>query len=264
LTAKKNLELLPQILRVMNDPALRAAQAAAARTELASARKAALERFEKEVAYLNTKEYIEQAEREAFINAYIHLLPEHEIVRRITVRVGTPTLDTQQQTPPLESSIYKDIIDKLRSLHFSTLYELLGRPQTTSNEELCRAAEQLLSDMIRRQPKTVEVMAKMDLAGHARNIFKSKDMRERYNESIRLSSLNALLKELDEIVSRTVEKELSEGQIVIFLKAAREAGWEGEIALDHLKDHARQRKWFMHLPPPSTLNSAVLSSHQKT
>src|SRR5437867_11081448 len=105
LAAKKNLELLPEIRRIMEDPSLREAQAVSARAELSSDRKAALERFEKEVAYLNAKEYIEQAELEAFIKAYTQLLPESEIRRRITVRVGTPDFDTQQQTQQLESSI---------------------------------------------------------------------------------------------------------------------------------------------------------------
>src|SRR5438128_4370181 len=72
LAAKKNLELLPEIRRVMEDPALRETQAVAARAELSSEHKAALERFEKELAYLNAKEYIEQAEREAFIKTYQH------------------------------------------------------------------------------------------------------------------------------------------------------------------------------------------------
>src|SRR5437870_12312326 len=55
LAAKKNLELLPEIRRVMEDPALREEQATAARAELASDKKAALERFEKEFAYINVK-----------------------------------------------------------------------------------------------------------------------------------------------------------------------------------------------------------------
>jgi hypothetical protein len=117
----------------MEDPALREAQAVAARAERSSERKAALEHFEKEVAYLNAKEYIEQTELEALLNAYKQLLPEHEIRRRITVRVGTPDCDTQQQAQQLETSIYKDIADKLQTLHLFTLYELLGRPETTSN-----------------------------------------------------------------------------------------------------------------------------------
>src|SRR2546421_638114 len=123
LAAKKNLELLPAIRRVMEDSTLREAQAAAARAELASDRKAVLERFEKELAYINAKGYAEQSELDAFTKTFKTILPEQEILSRIKVKIGDPNTQTTQLTQPLETSTYNDITDKLQTLHLTNLYE---------------------------------------------------------------------------------------------------------------------------------------------
>lgn len=248
LAAQKNLELLPEIRRIMEDTAQREVQAQEARAELASGKQTVLERFEKDMAYINAKEYVEQSELDALIKEYKQVLSEQEIRKRVTVKISAPTQQTTQLTQQLEPSVFKDITDKLQSLHLKDLYELLGMPPTTANPELCQAAQALYNDMSHRQPKSADVTAKTDLAGHAKDIFSDQQKRKRYNESIRQSSLNALLKDLDERISRTVEKEVHENQIMLFLGETRKAGWRDEEALARLKEYARQRKWFLRIP----------------
>lgn len=249
LAAKKYLALLPEIQRIMLDASLRDAEAKAARTELASGHKADLERFERELTYLNAKDYVEQSELDAFTREFRAVLSDKEIAARVKVPISksAPT-GTQPAAPQLDSSIAKDIDEKLTLLGIADLYTLLGRPSSTASAELYKAAEQLYNTMISRQPKTADVTAQSDLSGHARTIFKSEEMRTRYDETLRQRSLNALLKDIETIVNRTTDKEVYEKQVVNFLAEARKAGWSNEIALARLKEHARTRKWLLQLP----------------
>ncbi len=248
IAAKKNLELIPEIKQVMDDPAQRGAQAAAARAELASGNQEKIKKFEAQLKLAEAKGYLEESELKAFISEFKDALSEKDIRSRIKVPIRAHTAQTVPVAEQLAPSLAKEIAEKLEFLHLLSLYELLDRPQMTSSQELCRIAEQLYNDMLSRQPKTAEVTLKSDLAGHAKVIFKSEKMRKKYDESRRQSSLNTLLKALDESLSRTTEKELHEKQVGSFLQAARKAGWQEEVALARLKEHARQRKWFLRIP----------------
>ena len=97
---------------------------------------------------------------------------------------------------------------------------------TTSSSVLCKAAQELYEEMQRRQPKTADVTMQSELAGHAKIIFKTEDMRQKYNESRRLSNINALLEEFEKIVNiaGNKQKALYAGQVAIFLERATQ-GW---------------------------------------
>ena len=248
IAAKNNLELIPEIKQVMEDTAQRSAEAAAARTELASGSREKVTKFEDQLKLAEAKGYLEEAELKAFINEFKDVLSEKDIRSRIKVVVRASNAQTMPVVQQLEPSMAKNIAERLSILHMSSLYELLDMPQTTSSQKLHEAAVQLSADMLKRQPKTAEVTTKGDLAGYAQTIFKSDEMRKKYDETRRMSSLNALLRELDESLSRTTEKELHEKQVEAFLKTARKAGWSDEVALAKLREHARQRKWFVLIP----------------
>lgn len=247
LLAKQNLARLPDIQQVMQDETLREAEAKAARADLASGRKAELDRFDHELAYFNAKEYVEQSELDAFVKEFQGVLPDKEILARVKVSVKT-LASAVPSTPQLDSTTARSIEDNLAPLGIADLYALLDRPNTTASAELSRAAEKLSNEMISRQPKTAEVTAQATLAGHALRIFKDEDLRKRYDETLRLHSLNMLLKAIETTVNRSTEKEVNEKQARTFLTEARKAGWSNEIALAKLKEHARTRKWLLQLP----------------
>ena len=248
LQAKKNLELVPAIRRVMADPELRADQATEAKTVLLDRRKTRIDSFERQLALAEAKGYIEEGELEKFIKEFKDALTESEIRSRVKVRVQGSNGQATKEIQQLDPTTIKDINDKLQIINKSDLYDLLALPQTTFRQELSHAAQQLYDDMVRRQPKTAEVTAKTDLAGHAKYIFKSDEMRRKYDESLRQSSLNALLKELDESIGRATEKGLFAKQVTLFLEAAAKAGWSYDTALLTLRAHAKDRKWFLQEP----------------
>lgn len=250
LAAQSNLKLLPEIERVMIDATLREAQAQAARAELAAGHKDLLEEFEKDLKYVNAKDTITQAELDAFIKKYQVAVAANEIKQRITAKVVANTNTTEattMQAQQLEPSTFKAINDNLELLHLSTLYELLEMSSRTAGEELKRAAEALYAEMSKRPAEPI-VTAKKELAGQAKTIFQSDTRRKQYDESLRQRSLNALLKELEERINRTPDKEVHAKQVMLFLDEASKVGWSQEVALARLKEQARQRKWIVTVP----------------
>ncbi len=242
LLAKQNLALIPIIYSIMADAASREKEAVQAR----SARSAALAHeyayFERQLAFMNAKAVVDQAEVARFVDAYKHLLPADEIAKRIQVKIGSPDTPQRFDRPVLDASLFKNIHDRLQFLHLHTLYELLQRSKMTATPELRRAAEQLYTRTV-SLPATAENTAKSELAGLAQDIFKSNEARGCYDESVRLQAFDNLLKDLDDVMSRATSKEVSQKQVLLFLEQVRQAGWKEEDALERLAEHARLHKW---------------------
>lgn len=247
--ARRNLALYGEIQRAMRDPDERSAQAAAARKEYEAGRQARLEQFERQVEIASGKGFLEQAELDRFIADFKDVLSEKEIRERIKAPIQA--LNTQGPgVQQLDPTTVKEINDHLHFLQKSDLYDLLNMPDMTSNQELSRAAQELYEEMQRRQPKTAEVTTASSLAGHARIIFKTDEMRRKYNESRRLSKLNTLLEEFEETVNRSSGKQkgLYAKQVALFLERATRNGWSQEEARLRLQEYANRRHWFLEVP----------------
>ena len=247
LEAKKNLALITEIRKVMLDPTARAAQMADAKKVLAADRSEKIADFERQLAIAEGKGFLEKAELDKLFATFKGVLSEKEMRGRVKVPIQDESAGAKENQQ-LDQSTIKDITDKLRIVGKADLYDLLSRPKTTSNQELCNAASALYDEMQHRQPKTSEVTATSDLAGKAKTIFKTDDTRRKYNESLRQSSLNAILEEFEKTVnigSKDKQKGLYEGQVTLFLEKAASAGWSAEEAYNRLTEFAMKHKWFL-------------------
>jgi hypothetical protein len=241
--AKKRLDMFSDIKRVMNDKAQRDAQARAARDELSSDRRAREEEFTRRLHLAERKGFLEQSEVDGLIAEFQDVLEEKESRARITVEIRVPVTDQNDNLQLLEPVVLADINEKLMLVEKKDLYQLLDMPATTSYEELYRAADQLYNEMIHCQPKTAGVTAQTVLAGHARTLFKTEEMRRRYDASVRYQILNALLKEFDATLKYATEKRVYAAQIETFVESASQVGWPPEVALQQLSQHALQQGW---------------------
>ncbi len=247
LLAQVNRALLPQIHEVMEDPSLRAKEATAARKQLAELYQAEQERFEKQLALLNMKEIAEADEIDKFVAEFKHIKPPTEIEKLITVKkhsVDKPALQTHQT---LDASMANNIADRLEILHMKSLYELLQCSRDASNVTLSRAAEELYAQIVRLHPNA-ETTIMIELVGFAASLFKSEEMRVRYDETLRQAALQQILQDLDDSTKRSTVKELHPKQVLFYLESASKAGWLEDEALAQLKAHARLRRWFVTLP----------------
>ena len=251
LVARQNLALISKIQEVMANPELRTQEATAARLEISATSQAAYAQFETQLALMNAKDAIEQEELERFIHAFEHLCPAADIRARLQVKVMASGVVAAP--PVLEAAVARAIADRLDFLRMHTLYTLLQLPALTSTAALSRAADHFYTRMVALQP-TVEVVAKMELAGLASEVFKSDEMRACYDASLRLASLSHLLTELEEHVNRSTDQTIHPRQVLLFLEQARKVGWDVQEALAPLKEYARQHTWIIMLPalPPQT------------
>ncbi len=265
--AKRNLALCPEIERVMADDALRNALAAAARKERQVGQSARIELFQGRLEILSKKGFLENTEVTNLIAEFKDVLSEREIRSRVTVPIRMPDAQAEKSQQQIEPSLLKSINDKLKSLQKNDLYDLLDRPGRTSSQELYKAAQALIEDLRPRMPKTLIITMQAELAGNALSIFKSDDMRHKYDESLRLASLNALLEEFARIVNfggNEKQKGLYAGQVSAFLERAASAGWSQQEARAKLNEYAKKHSWFLEVPTIEVGNEKQLCGNCKT
>lgn len=245
--AQRNLALYGEIKVVMSDETQRDLQAASARKERAAGQSDKIEKFERDLEMLAGKGFLEQHEVDKLIAGYKDVLSEKEIKSRFKVPVKAPDPQAGKTQQQLEPATVKAIDQRLRALQKKDLYDLLGMAPSISSDQLLKAAHALAEEMLRRQPKTQEVTIQAELAGHAKTIFKSEEMRHKYNESLRLSTLNALLEEFEKTVTMQ-NGSLYAGQVTMFLDRATNARWSQEEARARLTEYAQKRRWIVEVP----------------
>ena len=249
--AKRYLGFYSQIQQVMADPTERENEANEARKERANLTKERLEKFEKQLEVAQSKGYLEEEELKQFVKDFADVLTEAQIRGQLSVKVQAAVTPYAPKRDQLDPTTAKEIAQKLDALQMHTLYELLGKPPTHSRADLKTLANQLYSDMVRRPPSP-ETTLKMELGGLAMKVFDDDAMRAKYDATLRQARIDALLKELEEIVSRTTSKEVHESQITKFLEDAGKLGWGRVEALAELKAYARNHKWTLIAPMPNS------------
>jgi hypothetical protein len=252
LPAQANRALLPLIHKIMEDPLLREKEAEEARTLFAGRYDSVREQFERQLVLLNLKEQVEPEEVACFIEEFKRVVPAAAIQKRITVKIR-PAQEPAQDCEPLDTSIAKNIADRLEVLHMKTLYEFLQCPPNSTTAMLLRAAQELYAQEIRQRP-AAEVTARIELAGFAMNLFQTNEMRARYDKTLRHAALQQLLRDLSESLKRSSIKEVHSRQTLYYLKKAAEAGWQEQEALAQLKEYGRTHHWFITIPekmPPA-------------
>ncbi len=235
-------EVIPQIREVMNKDESRAEEAAAALVEADKARTALLAEFEEALRIGVAKGYVTSGELAGWIKTYAGALTQAEIRKRITVPIlAGSAAAAAPVAPQLDSVTAKTIRDRLDTLGLRDLYALLGMPAKTDTTTLAQRARSLNAELQRNMNKTADLTARIELLGNAMEIFKSDDMRSRYDETQRMAGLDAILHKYDQAF-RAAGK-VDERQAALFLAEARSAGWDPQAALARLEALAAQRKW---------------------
>ncbi len=244
LVAQNILSYIPDIRAVLGDFQQRQVEQEAARGLFASEIARRREEFEKQIGFINAKDAVDQKELEKFILDFKDIYTKEEITGRIRPTLASPGEKTDHQQG-LEPTLVKSIDERLVFINKTSLYDFLWLPDATGTAELGRVATELYQREVQRMPKTAEVTARTELAGHAKQLFSADSTRRQYDESLRQASINRLLTDLEVIMSRVSNKELQAGQVKLFLENARQAGWERDEAYTHLLERARTRKWFL-------------------
>jgi hypothetical protein len=179
LVAHRNRDLIPTIRRIMNDPQKRSEEAQKARILRVQRHENRLIEFERA---LQGKQ-LDADQVEQMIQEFSDVLTADEI--RQKVRPHTRQLPPRSTIELSSGPIMEDFEQKLSWLGLSDLYDLLREPKTAPSTQLVQAAEELFTEMRRRQPQTPEAVAYGELASYARAIFSQAESRRRYDERLR-------------------------------------------------------------------------------
>jgi len=158
--------------------------------------------------------------------------------RKIFRKKTTSNTSKRVKKKTIDSSKLKEINDLLSYLDKTTLYDFLMVSKNSSIPILKSKADDIL---IQSRGKTdTQNSRKSKLAGLAKDIFKDKINKEKYDNS--LSKEN--LKTLDSVLKMAgAEKVLTKDKINNILKIAKKNSIHEDDAIEYIEEMAKKRKW---------------------
>lgn len=258
-TAQDAIGRYNDIRYVMADPAKREREREDAHARRADERDQKRTDFERDLRIMMSKGFLWDAEVPALRRSYPELLADPEIADRID-RIPTRGIAEQHVVPAqLDPSKAKRIRDLLDQLGERSLYTLLatvepGVGERATHERLAGAAnalyQQTQRDMNKQDPR---LLARQELAGHAMQVFGSAADRDRYDSTLAVAPVTALIAKYQTALAPI--KRIETGQVEQFLAEAAAAGADAEVALAMLLKHFETLKWTV-LPPADALQQA--------
>ncbi|MCL2073554.1 MAG: hypothetical protein FWH18_06525 [Marinilabiliaceae bacterium] len=200
--AKKNLDNLSQIKRILQNPQTRKIEAEAAKRILQERKNQIIEKI-KIAGTLVVKD------GEINMNALMALtkkfqLPENEILEILKVKRKNEKEEshsTNNCLPILEESLIKDIRAKLKTVGKKNLFDFLSLSSATSCAELRNKAAKIYKEASENSNKTAINTATESLAGTCQNCFENEIMKTRYINSMHFENFDEIKDLIDFTIS---------------------------------------------------------------
>jgi hypothetical protein len=242
--AKRNMDLLPEIRKVLSDTASGCREAEEARRLRREARQT------REIELVDWIELLKASGRcrpeqfEKLCSQFAEAFSAAEIRQRLVnagVRVVEPR--TWERT---DSSIAKDIRDKLGMLKLPSLYEFLGLPRNSPAEALRAKAEAIYKENLNLGRTDATASAQNGLVGPAKLVFGSEEEKRKYDNEIILSAFESLEDQIDVAGTDGV---LSAQEFELLVRLAVQRGVPETDALDLLEERAVKEGWRVEASP---------------
>lgn len=242
--AKRNMDLLPEIRRILGDPALRRQEAEAARR----LRREAREGLEKDlvvwIELLRDSGRCRPEQFEKICRQLAAAFSEAEIRQRLA-DAGIRVVETRswERTDP---STARDIRLQLDLLKLASLYELLGLPPNSPVEALRARAEEIYKENLNLGRTDATASAQNKLCGLAQPVFSSEEEKRKYDNELILSAFESLN---DQILLAGDDKVLSTQELQTLIRLAVERGIPEVDAFDLLEERAIKEGWRIEAVP---------------
>jgi len=238
--AQQYLSLVPEIKKVMGDPALRQAEAMAAKTLLDKAEKEQFEKLDEYIEILSSKGNVFEKEIHTLATKFPNI-PSAAIRRRIKVSIVK-----DQATEPLDKTTAKVISDALKIVGKSSLYDFLAVSPSSSLNTLQAQTQKKDFEIKQVAHKDALIRASSVLIGQCQNIFKTSKMREAYDATLAQQRFAQLNEAIDVVGSG--------GQIYYqeyrrLVKKAVDVGLGQNEARQYILDYCKKNNYFVELPP---------------
>jgi Double zinc ribbon len=250
--ARRNLSLVRDIERVMRHDASRDVERQAAIKLAVEENRERADNVARRVELMLAKGFLYEAEYEA-VKGDLGAADE-AVRRRVEAAERRPDPDAPglAGNERLDQATERNLRDSLRTVGKADLYEVLREvaPHVGSaspRADLLGAADKLYQKARHTANKdTPEVSARQVLAGIARTVFGTDESRRRYEFSMRLAPLDAMLERYrqDLAPARAIDARQAE----MFLREAVESGIEVGLAKEVFIAYFRRLKWVVEIP----------------
>ncbi len=248
--AKANLDLLPEIERVLGDPNLRRQEAAARRAEIEVGQQEVLNKLDQMIETFRDRGHITDIQVDNLADHFAEVMTRAEIETRLKaagVRVGaSPTASAGpfQRRDFLDDSKVEEIRHGLGVLGFADLYAFLGLSADTSADVLAARGKQRYQESAGRADEKSTAVQK--LAGLAEDLFSSSAGKDRYDATLATLPMRELRDQIELMVENG---ELAYEDFERLATMAGRHGVDVQAAKSFLGWFAEQRNWTLGEPP---------------
>ncbi|OAD19596.1 Sulphatase-modifying factor domain protein [Candidatus Thiomargarita nelsonii] len=238
--AQQYLSLVPEIKKVMGDPALRQAEAMAAKTLLDKAEKEQFEKLDEYIEILSSKGKVFEKELHTLATEFPKIL-KADIRRRIKVSI---VKDQAQKTEPLDKTTANVISDALIIVEKSSLYDFLAVLPSSSLNTLQAQIQKKDLEIKQVAHKNALITASSVLIGQCQNIFKTSKMREAYDATLAQERFAELNKAID-VVGSSGHISYQEYQHLV----KKAVGLVQDEARQYILEYCHKNNYLVELPP---------------
>jgi hypothetical protein len=241
--ARRNLDLLPEILKVLQDPALREREAGDARRRRDAARQAIEKKLAEWIELLKGSGACSAEQFEKILSQFEGSFDEEEIRARFAaagIRVEAGSGGRKPRRERTDSVTAKNIRQNLELLGLTSLYELLGLEPSLPAEKLRARAEEILKEIHRLGRTDVETAARSRLAGTCMTVFQSEGEKAKYDNERLLEAMEAME---NQIQAAAADGVLSAQEIEILIRLATQRGLSPGEFRKVLEERAAEEGW---------------------
>ncbi len=167
-------------------------------------------------------------------------LPEESIRQRSKCAIRKKGDIEADKASPLDRSIEKIINDNLNIIGKSSLYHYLGVPSTADLPTLQQKTREKDAQNRQISQKNAIATASGTLVGQCMAIFKSEEMRKRYDRTRTLSQLGELNTDID---AAGISGKILAPYYEILVRRGLKLGMDIEEAIQYVENYAGAKKW---------------------
>jgi hypothetical protein len=251
--AEAHLARVPEMKRVLADPALRRREAEARRRQLEAERLEVLAELDGRIETLRRAGGASEGQVEKLAIQFAGWLERSDVLARLeaagVLQRGRPAGSRDREF--LAEARMGEIGHELALLGQEDLYAFLGAQPSTAPEELARLAEERYKARVGRADRRSE--AEQKLAGICHDLFRRPGGKAAYDASLATLPLRQLHADLD--VLETGGK-LPHAAIDRVVEEAAKHRLDPDLARDYVHWYARERGWMVAEPAPEERGSA--------
>lgn len=222
------------------------------KTRVAAKKEKQYRKVDQAIGLRMEKGYLTEAEIAKIAGRY-GFRPE-EVRQRVRCPIAKDDNEKIAKPAPLDKSIEKTIIENLRVIHKSSLYDFLDLPETSELPLLQEKAAKKKKDLASFSRKDADNTAGNILAGQCLTIFKSNETRNAYDISLAKAKLSSLHSDIDvSAIGDTIRHEYYN----ILVPKAMDFGMDQEEAESYVANYCREKNYRIEKIPAKKRNLKV-------